>query len=135
MRIIIILIFSLFLVVLLFLSDFFLTNIIKEKINEINHQSQKKGNFKAVSILKIIVLSLLVWLVPLSLLPATVKLEYQIIITLSYWFILFFLMFNYLAQKTTRQLAKKCLPFLAAPALLSGIVFVPLFVILKELSR
>ncbi len=135
MRIIIILILSLLFLLVLFVSDFFLTNVIKEKVNECNRQTQEHNNFKAVTLFKIILLSALVWLLPLELLPEAFKLEYKIILTLLYWSILFFLIFYYLSKKTTSLLAQKSWALLVIPAFISGIIIVPFFVIMKELFR
>ena len=132
MRVLLILILSLVFLSFLFLSDFFLSSLIKEKINACNKESQKHNNFKAISLFKIVSLGTFFWLVPLVLFPETVKLEYKIILTLFYWFILSFLTFKYIAKKSTLPIAKKSLPFLVVPALLSSIIFVPSYVLLKD---
>lgn len=133
MRIIILLILGLLIFSLLYLSDFFLSNIIKEKINECNRETQEQKNFKAVSLLKIIFLGTIFWLIPLAFFPEGVKLEYKILLTLFYWLIVSLLVFQYLVHKTTIIIAKKCIPLLVLPALLSGVFFVPLYVISKDL--
>lgn len=132
MRIILILLVSLLLLSILFLSDFFLSNLIRKKIEECNTESAKHAGFTAISPYKTAFFASLFWLIPLSLLPESLKLEYRVGATLLYWLLLSFSLFTYLHKRTTSQLAKKSLPFWLTPAFLSGFLFVPIFVLLKD---
>lgn len=125
MRTILILSIAVLLVILLDYSDFFLTRLIRDRIEKINNQAVQVFAYKPISILNTALTSLLFWLPPFYLLPDPLLLEYKIMLTIIYWAVVSICLTFYLRKKSSHKISLRALPFIVSFAVAGGVFLGP----------
>ncbi len=134
MRIIILLLLALLILVVLVVSDFFIVRIIKNKIKAINSDIQKITKFTPISFHSTLIAGLLFWIIPLTLLPKTLNLEYRVLLTLMYWLFLVCTYKWYYLKKIPRLLVYQVIIFMFVTAFIFGAILIPIVTLINDNS-
>ncbi|MFP3983194.1 MAG: hypothetical protein ACLFV2_05830 [Desulfurivibrionaceae bacterium] len=133
MRTVLILSIAILLVIILDYSDFFLTRLIRDRIEKINNQAVRVFAYKPISILNTALTSLLFWVPPLYLLPEPLLLEYKIMVTIIYWAIVSTCLTFYLRKKSSHKISLQALPFIVCFAVAAGVFLGPVLKVVNTI--
>jgi hypothetical protein len=125
MRYILLFLVIILVVLLIAFSDFFLFQLVKRRIIEINAQAKRSFRYKPITIWNTLLAGLAFWGPPLFLLGDQYLLEVRIFLTLIYWLVVAGCLNFYLRMRASQKTATDSMPYLVAFALAGGLLLAP----------
>jgi hypothetical protein len=125
MRYVLLLLVVVLVIMLIAFTDFVLLRLVRKRITEINEQAQRSYQFRPITILKVMMVSLAFWVPPFYLLKDRYLLESKIFFTLIYWLIASICLNFYIRMRSSQKTASESLFFLILFAIISGILLLP----------